>query len=213
MNKIIQQTKEFVKIEFATDSTGHDWHHMERVWKNAKQLAKLENVGDPFIIEMGALLHDILDVKRSNAENNKTRFNKFLTNLPISNDKKKKIIDIIQSISYNGGHEKNIELMEAKIVRDADRLDALGAIGIARTFAYGGAKGQLIYDPTILRRTEISELDYRNGVTTSINHFYEKLLKLKDLMLTESGKKLAAERHKFLVLYLEQFYKEWNGEG
>lgn len=213
MNEIIKATETFIKTRFAHDSSGHDWYHMERVRKNARKLYELEQQGDLFIIEMAALLHDYIDEKlHDSPDEAREELIDFLHTLSISDTDLQHILEIIDSISYKGGNEAKLKTIEAKIVRDADRLDAIGAIGIARTFAFGGKKGQLMYDPTIDIRENMTIEEYRNEKSSSVHHFYEKLLKLKDLMQTENGKKLASERHEFMVQFLNQFFKEWNGE-
>lgn len=212
-NQIIEKTEAFVRNELGEDATGHDWFHVDRVRKNAIHICKNEKQGDPFIIEMAALLHDIPDEKiNESVDKGKAKLNSFLQTITLSNEEQAHIIQIIESISYKGGKKTELESVEAKIVQDADRLDAIGAIGIARVFAYGGKKGQLIYDPNIQVRKEMTEEEYRKGKSTSIHHFYEKLLKLKDLLNTDVAKRMAESRHQSMVLFLEQFYREWEGQ-
>lgn len=212
-NQIIEKTEAFVRNELGEDATGHDWFHVNRVRMNALHICKEEKKGDPFIIEMAALLHDIPDEKLNDTvEKGKAKLDTFLQTIMLSNEEQSHIIQIIDSISYKGGRKTELESVEAKIVQDADRLDAIGAIGIARTFAYGGKKGQLIYDPNIQVRKEMSEIEYRKGKSTSIHHFYEKLLKLKDLLNTDVAKRMAESRHQSMVQFLEQFYREWEGK-
>lgn len=209
---IIIKTEAFVKSELGEDSTGHDWYHIERVRKSALYINKIEKSGNPFIIEMAALLHDIPDEKlNENAENGRNKLEAFLSSVEIEENDKLHIKEIINTISYKGGHGKLVSTIEAEIVQDADRLDAIGAIGIARAFAYGGKKGQLIYDPSIRTRDEMTEAEYRMGKSSSIHHFYEKLLKLKELMNTDTAKKMAESRHKMMETFLVQFYNEWDG--
>ncbi|MEH7335918.1 HD domain-containing protein [Neobacillus drentensis] len=211
---IIKQTEEFVLHELGEDATGHDWFHVDRVRRNALHICKEEKAGDPFIIEMAALLHDIPDEKlNESAEKGQQKLETFLESVSLTDSDKNHIVNIIESISYKGGRKTTLESIEAKIVQDADRLDAIGAIGIARAFAYGGKKGQPIYDPSITVRKEMSLEEYRKGKSTSIHHFYEKLLKLRDLLNTEAAKNMAASRHQMMVLFLEQFYQEWDGQG
>lgn len=212
-NQIIEKTEAFVRNELGEDATGHDWFHVDRVRKNAIHICKNEKQGDPFIIEMAALLHDIPDEKiNESVDKGKAKLNSFLQTITLSNEEQAHIIQIIESISYKGGKKTELESVEAKIVQDADRLDAIGAIGIARVFAYGGKKGQLIYDPNIQVRKEMTEEEYRKGKSTSIHHFYEKLLILKDLLNTDVAKRMAESRHQSMVLFLEQFYREWEGQ-
>ncbi|MDF2856270.1 MAG: phosphohydrolase [Neobacillus sp.] len=212
-NQIIQQTELFVRNELGEDPTGHDWFHVDRVRRNALHICKEEMTGDPFIIEMAALLHDVSDEKiNESAEAGTAKLKSFFQTVGLPVGIENHINQIIESISYKGGRKTMLETVEAKIVQDADRLDAIGAIGIARAFAYGGKKGQLIYDPSINVREEMSVEEYRKGKSTSIHHFYEKLLKLKDLLNTESAKKLAEGRQQMMLGFLEQFYLEWDGK-
>lgn len=214
MNReIIHNTEEFVRGTLGDDSTGHDWHHIERVRRNALYIAKKEQKGDSFLIEMAALLHDIADAKlNTSREAGERKLSDFLMEHEITEEASRSIKEIIDAVSFKGGHNTRILSAEAQIVQDADRLDAMGAVGIARAFAYGGKKGQLIYDPSLEIRKEMSEDEYRNGRSSSINHFYEKLLKLKDLLNTETAMEMAEERHHFMEQFLHQFFKEWNGQ-
>ncbi|MGJ7921833.1 HD domain-containing protein [Neobacillus sp. LXY-4] len=212
-NEIINKTELFVKKVLGQDSTGHDWYHVDRVRKNALHIADYEKAGDRFVIEMAALLHDVPDEKLNESE--EVGFNKlyhFLDQLPLNQQEKDQIINIISTISYKGGQTTELSSLEAKIVQDADRLDAIGAIGIARTFAYGGKKGQPLYDPALQVRSTMTLEEYRNGKSSSIHHFYEKLLKLKDKLNTESAKQMAEKRHQTMEHYLELFFSEWNGQ-
>lgn len=213
-NQIIEQTEMFVHSELGEDATGHDWFHVDRVRRNALYICKQEQSGDPFIIELAALLHDISDEKlNESAEKGEAKLESFLNKLLLADEIKNHIEQIIESISFKGGRKNKLASIEAQIVQDADRLDAIGAIGIARAFAYGGKKGRPIYDPNINVREEMSIKEYRQGKSTSIHHFYEKLLKLKDLLNTESGRKMAVNRHQMMVEFLEQFYQEWDGQS
>lgn len=212
--EIIQRTEKYVRHEFAEEATGHDWFHVDRVRKNAMHIWRLENKGDPFVIELAALLHDVPDEKlNESAESGREKLTSFLKTAGLTEETRKQIIEIIESISFKGGNNRPISSIEAKIVQDADRLDAIGAVGIARVFAYGGKKGQPIYDPGLDVREEMTLDEYRNGNSSSIHHFYEKLLKLKDLLNTEAAKKIAENRHQVMEAYLEEFYKEWNGQS
>lgn len=212
VKQILDQTESFVRNELSEDATGHDWYHVDRVRRNALHISMQEKIGDPFIIEMAALLHDIPDEKLNDSvDDGKAKLESFFQRVKLPEETKKQIVEIIESISFKGGRKTELQTVEAKIVQDADRLDAIGAIGIARAFAYGGKKGQPIYHPNIQVREEMSLQEYRNGKSTSIHHFYEKLLKLTDLMNTETARKLAASRQQMMVLFLEQFYQEWDG--
>ena len=213
MNKklIIEKTKEFVKEKLYGEGSGHDWFHIERVYNLSRYLAEKENA-DSFIVEMAALLHDIDDWKFSSSnDTNTTNTEVFLRKIQVNEEELIKIIKIINTISFKGGVvDSSQETIEGKVVQDADRLDAIGAIGIAWTFAYGGNKNRVIYDPNIkpINFTSLEEVKSENNHT--INHFYEKLLKLKDLMNTKSAKEIAEKRHKYMEEFLNEFYSEWN---
>ncbi|MGA9225587.1 MAG: HD domain-containing protein [Mesobacillus sp.] len=214
MRDMIEAAEKFVKNELGKDSSGHDWHHIDRVRKNARLIWSKEQKGNWFIIEMAALLHDIPDEKLNETEEaGLAKLDSFLSGLELESNIANLIKDCIETVSFKGGREIELNSIEAEIVQDADRLDALGAIGIARTFAYGGKKGHPIFDPGISVREEMTLEEYRTGNSSSINHFYEKLLKLKDKMNTEQAKKLAEERHAFMESFLAQFYIEWNGNA
>ena len=213
--KIIETTIEFVKQTLKGDSTGHDWYHIERVWKMAKYIAQKEKNVDLFVIELAALLHDIADWKFQGGDD--TVSSKVAAEWLIKQSVDKKTVDhvseIAHHISFKGAKVKNeIKTLEGKIVQDADRLDAMGAIGIARVFATGSKFNTVIYDPTSKPTMHKSFNDYKTHQSSSINHFYEKLLLLKDMMNTKTGKKLAQNRHKFLEDYLKEFLFEWNGK-
>ncbi len=214
MNEIIKKTEEFVRDVLKNETTGHDWYHIERVWKNALLIQKQEGAGNLFVIEMAALLHDIPDEKINDSEEaGWQRLNGFIHSLGIPESVVEHIIDCIESVSFKGGRAIDLKSIEAKIVQDADRLDALGAIGVARTFAFGGKKEHPLYDPEIAVRVQMTNEEYRNGKSSSIHHFYEKLLKLKDLMNTTAAREIAEQRHQFMEEFLKQFYKEWNGQA
>lgn len=214
MRDKIAMAEEFVKTELGKDSSGHDWHHIDRVRKNARLIWSKEQQGDSFIIEMAALLHDIPDDKLNESEEaGWMKLDSFLQSIQLDNETSSRIKNCIESVSFKGGRVIELASIEAEIVQDADRLDALGAIGIARTFAFGGKKGHPIYEPDLNVRGQMTLDEYRNGDSSSVNHFYEKLLKLKDKMNTEQAKQLAEERHKFMETFLEQFYNEWNGKA
>jgi uncharacterized protein len=212
--EIIQNTVEFVKYTLSDAEGGHDWWHIYRVWKSAKHIAQHEEV-DLFIVELGALLHDIADSKFHDGDEQigpqKARV--FLQ----SNHVDELVIDhiekIISNISFKGGQlPQKFKSPELDVVQDADRLDAIGAIGIARTFNYGGHKGRSIYNPEIKPNLNITKEEYKNSDAPTLNHFYEKLLLLKDRMNTQTGKLMAEKRHDFMLAYLDQFYNEWDGE-
>lgn len=183
----------------------HDFQHIERVYQNALAILHTEPKADAEVVKIAVLLHDVSDKKYTDS---KEQENKLIAELSLNEEKKQHIRDCIAQVSFNGGNELEATSLEAKIVRDADRLDAIGAIGIARTFAYGGAKGRKLYDETEEARMNMTEEAYRNKNTASVTHFYEKLLLLKDLMVTEKGKQMAKERHQFMVLFLEQLKNE-----
>lgn len=212
--KLINDTIAFVKSELENAEGGHDWFHIERVYKNTLAIAKNEKC-DLLVGQLGALLHDIADSKFHNGDEEigPKKARKFLESENVSEDVIEHVIQIINNISFKGGNfEKKFNSIELQIVQDADRLDAIGAIGIARTFNYGGFKNRTIYNPEIAPNLTMSKEEYKNSEAPTINHFYEKLLLLKDTMNTGSGKKIAQERHAFMEVFLEQFYEEWNGE-
>ena len=210
----IQQTITYVKQELKNAEGGHDWWHIERVWKTAKHIAKSEEV-DLLVVELGALLHDIADSKFHDGDESigPRKARAFLYTLEIEENVINHVIRIIENISFKGGKEaQTFQSTELDVVQDADRLDALGAIGIARTFNYGGFKNREIYNPTIPSNLNMTKEEYKKSTAPSINHFYEKLLLLKDRMNTATGKAMAAKRHQFMESYLKQFYSEWEGE-
>lgn len=210
MNQSIRDAEQFVKENLGQDSTGHDWYHSDRVRKIAVHIAKKEQIGDCFIIELAALLHDITDDKLyDNEEMGLALLDTWFRRNNLPSFQVREIKQIIDSISYSEG-QTVLPSIEAKIVQDADRIDALGAIGIARTFAYGGKKGQLLYDPAISVRDSMNKEEYRNGKSTSIHHFHEKLLKLTDMLHTDTAKAIAKERHQYMEEFLQQFNKEWD---
>ncbi len=214
MNKenIINNTVNFVKNELSGEGSGHDWWHIHRVTELTKTMAEEENA-DIFICTLSALLHDIADEKLNKSEEEGIqKVRNWLVSQNVDNHSIEIVIEIISTISFKGGNGPIITRLESKIVQDADRIDAIGAIGIARCFVYTGAKGRVIHDPNIEVRENMSKEEYRNNEGTAINHFYEKLLKLKDLMNTDTGKRIAHERHLFMQSFLEQFYSEWDGK-
>ncbi|MCD6557050.1 MAG: HD domain-containing protein [Bacteroidales bacterium] len=217
MNKteLINKTISFVKETLHDADSSHDWFHIYRVRKNTQLILKTEDA-NPFICELTALLHDIADHKFHGGDETvgpkKARI--FLTSLNIDNEIIDEIVKIIEHISFLGGHKKSDYFsQELAVVQDADRLDAMGAIGIAGTFAYGAYKKREIYNPEIKPNLNMSKEEYKNSTAPTINHFYEKLLLLKDKMNTETGKILAQKRHDFMKQYLSQFYSEWEGKS
>ncbi|KQT16884.1 phosphohydrolase [Chryseobacterium sp. Leaf404] len=212
MNNVIDSTIEFVKEKLEGAEAGHDWFHIERVWKLSKKIAETENCNLD-VVELSALLHDIADPKFH--EGDETLALKIsrglLENLKVDEKVIQQVLFVIQNISFKNRREVPENLpIELKIVQDADRIDAIGAIGIARTFNFGGFKNNLMYHPDIEPKLNMSKEEYKKSNGTTINHFYEKLLLLKDLMNTNEGKKIAEERHQFMLNFLNQFYKEWN---
>lgn len=207
----IEKCELLVKDIYNQFDASHDFQHIQRVRKNAQIISQEEGAVRTDLIELAVLLHDVSDVKYSGNEG-KAKENAILDELDLPLSDRQHIVEIIESVSFSGGHEKEAKTIEAKIVRDADRLDAIGAVGIARTFAYGGAKGRKLYDWSEAARMNMSESEYRNKETSSITHFYEKLLLLKDLMVTESGKKLALQRHEFMLAFIDQLKIETSEE-
>lgn len=212
MSQIIDKTIDFVKEKLQGAEAGHDWYHIERVWKLSKKIAEKESC-DIEIVELGALLHDIADPKFHNGDETVAPkvATEFLQSLNFPSDRIEKVVFIINNISFKNRNEAPENLpIELKIVQDADRIDAIGAIGIARTFNFGGFKNNLMYDPNIPPQVGMSKEEYKKSNGTTINHFYEKLLLLKNLLNTDSAKEIAEERHQFMLSFLDQFYKEWN---
>ena len=213
---IIHKTITFVKEQLKNAEGGHDWFHMERVWKNAKLIAGQETGADILTVELGALLHDIADSKFHNGDETVGPLvaREFLERELVEVSIIEHVIKIIENISFKGGNlDQKFNSLELNIVQDADRLDALGAIGIARTFNYGGFKNRAIYDPAIKPDLDMDAATYKKSTAPTINHFYEKLLLLKDRMNTHTGKQLATQRHDFIKVFLTQFYLEWNGKA
>ena len=211
---LIHKTINFVKQQLENAEGGHDWFHIERVYNNAMKIAETEDC-DLVIVQLGALLHDIADSKFHNGD--ETVGPKVATTFLEGENVEATVIDhvvkIIENISFKGGNfEKAFNSKELEIVQDADRLDAIGAIGIARTFNYGGFKNRAIHNPDIEPNLNMSKEEYKKSTAPTINHFYEKLLLLKDRMNTETGKKMAQGRHNYMVNFLSQFYAEWEGE-
>lgn len=212
--QIIEQTIAFVKSQLTDAEGGHDWWHIHRVWKTARHIAAAEKADD-LVVALGALLHDIADSKFHNGDETvgPRKAREWLRSLKVEEPVIEHVENIITHISFKGGnHHQPFKSKELDIVQDADRLDAIGAIGIARAFNYGGFKNRALYDPTVSPNMNMSREEYKNNKAPTINHFYEKLLLLKDRMNTETGKQLARQRHTFMESYLKQFYGEWDGE-
>ena len=211
---LILKTITFVKQQLEGAEGGHDWFHIERVYKNALLLSQTENC-DETVVALGALLHDIADSKFHGGDETvgpRTARN-FLESHNVAEETIVHVIGIIENISYKGGNfERKFHSKELDIVQDADRLDAIGAIGIARAFNYGGFKNRQLYNPNIAPNLKMTKEEYKATTAPTINHFYEKLLLLKDKMNTETGKQIAQERHEYMEGFLKQFYAEWNGE-
>lgn len=212
--EIIDQTVKFVKETLANAEGGHDWWHIYRVWQLAKKIATTEKT-NLLVVELGALLHDIADAKFNDGDESigPKKAREFLQSISVEEELIAHVEKIIQHISFKGGNfEQAFNSTELAVVQDADRLDAMGAIGIARTFNYGGFKNRTIYNPNIQPNLNMSKEEYKNSTAPTINHFYEKLLLLKDRMNTATGKAMAKHRHNYMEQFLEEFYKEWEGE-
>lgn len=216
MNPIlIQDTIAFVKQKLQNAEAGHDWFHINRVYKNSLFIANTENCNLQ-VVALGALLHDIADSKFYNGDETigPKVARDFLELQQVAEAIIKQVVFIIENISFKGGNfKKNTPTIELQIVQDADRLDAIGAIGIARTFNYGGFKNRQLYNPAVAPNLKMTKDEYKNNEAPTINHFYEKLLLLKDKMNTSTGKKLAQQRHDYMEGFLTQFFMEWNAEG
>ena len=208
----LKRMEQYAKRVLDSDTSGHDWSHIERVVNTTKTIAKAEGA-DLFICEAAALLHDVIDDKIvQNPADALKELKKFLTSIEVTPEQIEAIVSIITRMSFKNHQEKQKLSLEGKVVQDADRLDAIGAIGIARVMCYSGSTGRSIHKPEMKPRENLTPEEYRNGESTAIMHFYEKLLKLKDLMNTKYGNELAKGRHEFLELYLKQFYAEWDGK-
>lgn len=214
VEEIIRNTIAFVKDELKDAEGGHDWFHIERVYKNSIHISEGEKV-DKIVVALGALLHDIADSKFHNGDDTvgPKKAREFLKTQNVGEEIIEHVVKIIENVSFSGGNKtQKFTSLELEVVQDADRLDALGAIGIARTFNYGGFKNRKLYDPEITPKLNMSPSEYKASNSPTINHFYEKLLLLKDRMNTETGRKIAIERHQFMETFLDHFYAEWNGE-
>lgn len=211
--QIIKNTEAFVKNALKNAEGGHDWFHILRVWNNAKLIAKNENV-DEFVVELGALLHDIADSKFHEGDETigPKIAREFLEIQQVDDSIISHVENIISNISFKGGNfEQKFNSPELEVIQDADRLDAIGAVGIARTFNYGGFKNRPLYNPEITPDLNQTKEAYKNSEAPTINHFYEKLLLLKDRMNTVTGREIAYNRHLYMEGFLSQFYNEWNG--
>ncbi len=219
MNKkeIIRKTEAFVRSTLEGSEAGHDWSHIERVVRNARTIGQAENA-DPFVIELAALLHDIADSKfhGGDEELGPVRSERFLNELGLPQDLVEHVVNIVRNISFknelDSSPDEAFDSLELRVLKDADRLDAIGAIGVARAFHYGGYKNRSIYDPTVQPVEGLSKDQYKNSQAPTINHFYEKLLLLKDKMNTETGRRMATRRHAFMEEFLDNFYREWDGK-
>ncbi|WP_298424145.1 HD domain-containing protein [uncultured Kordia sp.] len=212
--QLIEKTISFVQETLKNAEGGHDWFHIERVYKNALLIAKEENVNE-FIVSLGALLHDIADSKFHNGDETvgPKVAREFLESLQVSEAVIIHVEQIISNISFKGGNfNQKFTSPELDVIQDADRIDAIGAIGIARCFNYGGFKNRKLYDPAVPVNLNMTKAAYKKSTAPTINHFYEKLLLLKDKMNTSTGQKIAEQRHAYMEQFLEQFYAEWNGE-
>jgi uncharacterized protein len=209
---MIENAERFARGIFANDFSGHDFSHTQRVAAMAKRLAREEGA-DEFIAVLAALLHDVDDAKLS-PETSKDKLNarRFMADNGVDSDTAEKVVSIISNMSFSGSGASVPDSIEGKCVQDADRLDAIGAIGAARAFAYGGSHGRKMYDPALPPREKMTEEEYRFGESTTVNHFYEKLFKLKSLMNTDSARRIALGREAFMRSFLEELYAEWKGE-
>ena len=211
---LINKTIIFVKEKLENAEGGHDWFHIERVFKNSVLISKSE-ICDTTVVKLGALLHDIADSKFHDGDETvgPRIAREFLEFENVDEETIMHVVNIIENISYKGGNfERKFSSIELDVVQDADRLDAIGAIGIARTFNYGGFKNRTLYDPKIAPNSSMTKEEYKKNDSPTLNHFYEKLLLLKDKMNTETGKQIAQERHRYMEGFLAQFYAEWEGE-
>ena len=213
--RVINKTAEFVKSKLSGESSGHDWWHILRVWNSAKTIGK-EEKADMFVVELAALLHDIADWKFNDGDEDVGAkvARKWLQSIEIDPKTIDHVCEIIATSSFKGaGVATSMKTLEGKVVQDADRLDAIGAIGIGRTFAYGGHKGREMYNPNIKPEFHTTAEQYKNDTTPTINHFYEKLLLLKDLMNTQTAISISQKRHAFMEEFLKEFFQEWEGKS
>lgn len=211
-DQMIMEAREYVKDRLKSEPSGHDWWHIYRVAEWSKRLAEQEGA-DPVVCELAALFHDLADEKIvASKEEGMAAISYWLTEHGADAALVDHVLEIIGTMSYGGGGGRPMSTLEGRVVQDADRLDAIGAIGIARTFAFGGSRGRLMYDPAEPPRNSMTQEEYRSRQGTTVNHFYEKLLKLKDLMNTPAAQREAAARHAFMEQFLAQFHREWPGE-
>jgi len=215
--EIIKQTKQYTEQQMRAETNAHDWWHVYRVWRLSIHLAEQEKGADMFVVQLGALLHDIADWKfhDGDLEIGPRTASSWLEKLKVDEAVVKQVAYIVRNVSFRGGTNTHVMgTIEGKIVQDADRLDAIGAIGIARTFTFGGSFGRVMYDPMARPKQTVSFDEYRKtmGESTTINHFYEKLLLLKDQLHTESARSIAKQRHSYMETFLEEFYAEWEGK-
>ncbi|MDD5376835.1 MAG: phosphohydrolase [Candidatus Gracilibacteria bacterium] len=218
MESVVANTADIVRKELEGLCSAHDFYHIERVWKLARKIYFEEKRGDLMVIELGALLHESFDDKFYTKEQMKEKrmmLEKFLQDEGLSEKRLVQLFYVIDNVGFGKSLERGADFQmtpELEIVEDADRLEAIGAIAVARTFAYGGKMKRAIHDPTIPSLEAMDRESYKNNTGTSIQHFYDKLLKLKDLLHTSTAKEIAIERHVFMEKFLEQFHAEWNGE-
>lgn len=215
-SKLVEQTQKFVEEKFQGEGTGHDWWHMYRVWQLARHIASKEKDADLLIVELAALLHDIADWKfhDGDLEAGPQAARQWLQNIHTEERTIIAIEEIIRTVSFKGaGVASNMKTLEGKIVHDADKLDAMGAIGIARAFAYGGSKKRALYDPNSHATQHQTFEEYRKSDSSTINHFYEKLLLIKERMYTKTAQKMAEHRHTYMEDFLQEFYQEWDGKA
>ncbi|MCQ4087070.1 HD domain-containing protein [Saccharibacillus sp. JS10] len=208
---ILQSATTLAKNTLENEGSGHDWWHIYRVTRLSKKIAVAEGA-NLFICELAALLHDLIDEKLfDDPEAEKQRLQDWMLENEVTTDEAAHVMEIITTLSFKGGAGQPMTTLEGEVVQDADRLDAIGAIGIARTFVYSGKKGRPMYDPNVPVREEMTPEQYRDGKDTAINHFYEKLLKLQHLLNTDAGRKIAQQRHTYMEQFLRQFKQEWDG--
>lgn len=209
---VLRAAEAWAREQLEGEASGHDWWHIARVRTLARTIAREEGA-DRFICELAALLHDIADPKIAGDEREgPRRVHAWLDEHGVDADTSAHVLEIISTMSFAGGQKPPVRTLEGQVVQDADRLDAIGAIGIARAFAYGGAKGRILYDPNVPPRETMTTYEYRTASAPTVNHFYEKLLLLKDRMNTPSARRLAGERHRVMLQFLDQFYAEWEGQ-
>ncbi|TLS50143.1 HD domain-containing protein [Paenibacillus antri] len=211
MSNITAEAEIWAKEKLGGDSSGHDWWHIERVRRLALRLAAATGA-NAFVCEMAALLHDLADEKLFGDEESCLRdIRSWLAERNVAESDAEHIVDIIANLGFKGGGRSGLTTLEGRVVQDADRLDALGAVGIARTFAYSGWKGQPMHDPSLPIRTSMTAEEYRTGKSSAYNHFHEKLLKLKELLNTDEARRIAEDRHRYMESFLRRFEAEWNG--